>query len=315
MNITDFFISCDWGTSNFRLRVVETSSLKIVAEHKTNQGIKSLHEKITMQTAKKQTDFFADYLSTEISKLPKKYRNHIVVTAGMASANIGLYEMEYADFPLNGNGDNLKWKYLKLLNNLEVLLISGAKTTTGMMRGEEIQAVGLNEFLEPYSKGILILPGTHSKHLTYKNSQYIELKNFMTGELFEVLSQKSILSNSISKENTVINKTVFLEGVELGLKGLLSESLFSVRARHILHHTSKEDNFYFLSGLLIGDEIKYLDKTTETIFLAAPDPVFTLYKLALDQIIQKEKLILLDGQFLEKALLIGQRKILKNYDN
>ncbi|ADV47761.1 2-keto-3-deoxy-galactonokinase [Cellulophaga algicola DSM 14237] len=314
MKKREYFISCDWGTSNFRLRVVENSSLKILAEHKTDQGIKSLYEKYLTQTVKDQTTYFAEYLASEISNLPKIHRKHIVVAAGMASANIGLYEMDYADFPLNGNGDNLKWKHLKLPNNLELLLISGAKTNSEMMRGEEIQAVGLNDQLTPYQKGVLILPGTHSKHLTYRNSQYLDLKNFMTGELFEVLSQKSILSNSILKENTIINENVFIEGVKLGLKGLLSERLFSVRARHILDHKPKEDNYYFLSGLLIGDEIKYLANTVDTIFLVAPDPVFSLYKIALEQIIIKEKLILLDGHYLEKALLIGQQKILKNYD-
>lgn len=315
MATPDYFISCDWGTSNFRLRVVETATLSITAEHKTDCGIKSLYEKFLKQREKEQTQFFADYLKTQILLLPKKYQNYIIIAAGMASSNIGLFELNYADFPLNTNGKNLIWKHLVFNNNLEILLISGAKTNTGMMRGEEIQAVGLEQQLKQYKKGILLLPGTHSKHLAYDNGIYTHLKNYMTGELFEILSKKSILVNSVSTSSSTILEKPFLEGVQLGLQGQLSASLFSIRAKDLLQTKTKEENYYFLSGLLIGDEISYLEQTTENIFLVAPDPVFSLYKIALQQIINPKQLILLDDNVLENALLLGQKKILLQYEN
>ncbi|MEP0213336.1 MAG: 2-dehydro-3-deoxygalactonokinase [Cellulophaga sp.] len=315
MATPDYFISCDWGTSNFRLRVVETATLIIVAEHKTDCGIKSLYEKFLKQRDKEQTQFFVDYLKTQILLLPKKYQNYIIIAAGMASSNIGLFELNYADFPLNTNGKNLIWKHLVFNNNSEVLLISGAKTNFGMMRGEEVQAVGLEQQLNPYKKGILLLPGTHSKHLTYDNGIYTHLKNYMTGELFEVLSKKSILANSVNLNYSTLIITSFLEGVQLGLKGQLSASLFSIRAKDLLQTSTKEENFYFLSGLLIGDEISYLKNNEENIFLVAPDPVFSLYKIALQQIITQDQLILFNDKTLENALLIGQKKILLQYEN
>jgi 2-dehydro-3-deoxygalactonokinase len=315
MALPDFFISCDWGTSNFRLRVVDTFTLSIIAEHKTDCGIKLLYEKFLMQREKEQTEYFADYLKEQILLLPIKHQKHIIIAAGMASANIGLFELNYADFPLNASGNNLIWKHLVFNNNLEVLLISGAKTSSGMMRGEEIQAVGLEEQLKPHQKGILILPGTHSKHITYNNGIYTHLKNYMTGELFEVLSKKSILVNSVSLASSILIEKSFLEGIQLGLKGQLSASLFSIRAKDLLQTATKVENFYFLSGLLIGDEISYLQHTNENIFLVAPDPVFSLYKIALQQIIKPEQLILLDDKTLENALLIGQKKILLQYEN
>ncbi|AIM60632.1 2-dehydro-3-deoxygalactonokinase [Cellulophaga lytica] len=315
MALPNYFISCDWGTSNFRLRVVETTTLTILAEHKTDCGIKLLYENFLKQREKEQTQFFADYLKEQISSLPKEHQKHIIVAAGMASANIGLFELNYADFPLNTCGNNLIWKHLVFNNNIEILLISGAKTNSGMMRGEEIQAVGLEQELKPYKKGFLLLPGTHSKHLTYDNGIYTDLKNYMTGELFEVLSKKSILVNSVSTTSSTLLEKPFLEGVSLGLQGQLSASLFSIRAKDLLQTKTKEENYFFLSGLLIGDEISYLEQTTENIFLVAPDPVFSLYKLALKQIINPKQLILLDDKVLENALLLGQKKILLQYEN
>ena len=45
MKIPDCFISCDWGTSNFRLRLVETKTLNVLVEHKTDQGVKNVYQK------------------------------------------------------------------------------------------------------------------------------------------------------------------------------------------------------------------------------------------------------------------------------
>ena len=74
-----------------------------------------------------------------------------------------------------------------------ILLISGIKSDLGMMRGEEVQAIGLEEQLRPHGDGVLLLPGTHSKHLTYRKEAFTALQTFMTGELFEVLSRKKTI--------------------------------------------------------------------------------------------------------------------------
>ena len=46
---------------------------------------------------------------------------------------------------------------------------------------------------------VFIFPGTHSKHVTVKNGNVIDIKTYMTGEFFELLSVKSILSATIEK--------------------------------------------------------------------------------------------------------------------
>ena len=115
----------------------------------------------------------------------------------MASANIGMCELAYAEMPLQSDGSNLLWKEIFLAPKQQLLLISGAKGKNGMMRGEEIQAIGLADQLENSGGGILILPGTHSKHLRYENKAFTDLKTFMTGELFAVLCKHSILENNV----------------------------------------------------------------------------------------------------------------------
>ena len=315
MIIPTYFISCDWGTTNFRVRLVETNSLKVIAEHQTKQGVRRVYEKFLEQKEYTQTQFFSNYLKEQLKSFPTEHQNYPVVIAGMASANIGLKELSYANLPINPLENDLVWESLVLENGLEVILISGVKSSAGMMRGEEIQAVGLADLLAPYKNGILLLPGTHSKHITLKNNCFTALKTYMTGELFEILSQKSILSNSIIKEDKDnISETSFLKGVKLGSEGKLAESLFSVRVNDIFGTTTKEDNYFFLSGLLLGDELAYLKTEKRKIVLAAPATLSNLYKTALDEILGSKNYVFLENTIVENAILVGQKKILESYE-
>lgn len=311
MKLPEIFLSVDWGTTNFRLRVVETATLGVISECKTDKGIRLLNEQYLTQKECERQHFFADYLAAQVRTLPVEYQSCPIVLSGMASSSIGLQELDYAEFPFDQSGQNLLWKQMTLHNGLAVFLISGVKNSSGMIRGEEIQAIGLSKLLLPYGTGILILPGTHSKHLRYQAGAFTDLTNLMTGELFEVLSKRSILASSVTHGPwTEKTETAFKEGLALGFAGELTAHLLEVRARHVIHHTSSDDSYYFLSGLLVGDELRYLQTETDTIFLAAPDPVFSTYKKGLETLFDPAQLVLFDGQVIERALLEGQKKIL-----
>lgn len=307
MKIPEYFISCDWGTTNFRLKLVKSESLEIVEELATNKGVKVLYDQCMAQQELNQTDFFANYLLSQVQLFPKEHQNRLIVSAGMITANIGLCELGYSDMPFKDTGASFNSKTISTKNGLEILLISGVKSEQGMMRGEETQAIGLADYLD--TESLLILPGTHSKHITYKDGFFTGLKNFMTGELFEIVSKKSILSNSILKTDKVI-ESQFIKGLKLGSEGKLTESLFSLRANHLLGKTNKEENYYFLSGLLIGDELSYLKNSTKKVFLACPYPLSKLYEIALDTIMGRNNYTFFDAKISEKSLLIGQKKIL-----
>ncbi len=311
-----YFISCDWGTSNFRLRLVETGSLSVLVEHKTDQGIKVLYQKFLEQNKLGQTEYFLTYLQDQIDKMGNTQGAQNVVTVGMASANIGLLELEYGNMPFDEAGKGINFKAIPLKNGMEVLLVSGIKDESGMMRGEEIQALGLTKYLESYKNGMLILPGTHSKHINYDSGEFTALKSFMTGELFELLSTKSILANNVETCQWITKrKNAFKEGLSIGFEGQLSAHLFSIRAKNLLHGAKKKDNYFTLSGMLIGDELSYLKNWEDNIFLAAPEPFFDMYKLALETILRKEQLFFFGDKVLENALLNGQKKILHLYEN
>ncbi|MGY6647523.1 2-dehydro-3-deoxygalactonokinase [Wenyingzhuangia sp. IMCC45574] len=311
MSLPKQFISCDWGTSNFRLRLVDSDSLNIVKEVTSNTGVKKLFQEFQNNESDiSQTAFFVQFLKTQIQQL-ELTTTPTIIASGMATASIGMLELPYIDMPVNFKGDNLLSKAIHQ-EELNIILVSGAKTDSDVMRGEEIQAVGLSQHIPSNTKGVLLLPGTHSKHIQFNNGVFTSFTTYMTGELFDVIQKQTLLENSLTKSNWSSQyEQNFLNGVYKGLNSERLASLFTIRANDLLANATKEENFYFLSGLLIGGELSYLQNNPQEVYIATTGILHTLYKLALDQI--NCNLTSFNADMIDKALLIGHKQILASY--
>ncbi len=316
MDQPEYFISCDWGTTNFRLRKVDTKTLNVLDEHQTNVGIQKCNENFKNQTRVHREEFFAHYLLEQVKNCnwddPEKIT---ILASGMASSSIGMTEMEYATMPIAFNGNGLISREILLDTFTRLLLISGAQTEQDVMRGEETQAIGLADYLPKETKGLLILPGTHSKHLAFEAGYFIDIHSFMTGEMFDLLANKSILQSNVTPTDWSLSyKSSFLNGVEKALDEDLLSSLFTVRSKNLIIKNSARENYYYLSGLLIGAELSTLKSPTASIFLAASGIAHKLYKLALESFLPAGQFECFTPSLVDKSALIGQRKILETYD-
>src|SRR5690606_11395652 len=129
-----------------------------------------------------------------------------LLISGMASSSIGIEELPYADLPFNINGSDAVCAYFEPGHELShpVFLISGVRAAHDVMRGEETQLVGVCDLLgktvqnHNEAEQVFIFPGTHSKHIYINNARIREFKTYMTGEYFDLLRHKSILSHGVS---------------------------------------------------------------------------------------------------------------------
>lgn len=128
-----------------------------------------------------------------------------------------------------------------------------------LMRGEETQIVGALH-AEPglFPASCIVLPGTHSKWAQVAAGQVARFSTYMTGELYAVLRQHSVLGRLIPSSPTA-DRNAFLEGVDAarqhGEQGL-SHQLFAVRSLGVTQRMPASSLADYLSGLLIGHELR-----------------------------------------------------------
>ena len=270
------FLSCDWGTSSFRLRLISAGA--VLEEYRDETGCKFIYDN---NPPAQRADAFASHLTKAVSQLRPRSEEVSLVISGMASSTIGWVELPYAKLPLKLDGSNLvvqnlKWNVSQSIHR--TFLVSGGASENEMMRGEETEAIGLMQFVKAApTKLVLILPGTHSKHLTVEDRAITGIRTYMTGELYEVLSRHCVLRASVAEPNASA-RPAFIEGVKYVATYGLAASLFQTRTRHVLQKQSPESNAAFLSGLLIGSELSSLSgQAALPIYLGGAGAIRDLY--------------------------------------
>ena len=82
------------------------------------------------------------------------------------------------------------------------------------MRGEETQLLGVTE---PGFTGLVCIPGTHSKWIRIEDGRIVEFSTYMTGELFSVIAQHSILAHAVEAAASPADSQPFREGLSTAL--------------------------------------------------------------------------------------------------
>lgn len=282
------FLSCDWGTSHFRLKWVDHG--KVIASFCDENGCKNLAQSAGAGSAKSRAEAFESHLQAALNQTvrSKLVKPIPLLISGMASSTIGWMELPYAAAPIQLDGSNLRtelvsWNHPSFVAG--TYLISGVATDCEIMRGEETEAVGLLSLLPDLpDELILILPGTHSKHLHLSNGVLRTFRTYMTGELYAVLSQHSVLAASVDLA-AQFDPDGFLSGLRTVREQGFAASLFHTRTRQVLKHRSPSENASFLSGLLIGAELgEPIRSERPEIFLGGAPRLRDLYQKALSHL-------------------------------
>lgn len=283
------FLSCDWGTTSFRLRLVDVSSFLVNSVESSDLGVVKVFEAWKKSGAgkKKRFEFYFRIISEQIKILEHKtgqsLKNLPLIISGMAASSLGMLELGYKKLPVPSDGRDLEIKKINGVGNFsDIMIISGVRSGEDAMRGEETQLAGCK--LDKPGKRIFIFPGTHSKHVTVRNGMITDIKTYMTGEFFALLSEKSILSASVQNRNSYkdkLNKKYFREGVLAGSHFNLLHAAFLVRTNHLFKNLAPEANYYYLSGLLIGNELGELNRNKKyAVTLVASGKIKELYLAA-----------------------------------
>lgn len=251
---------------------------RVVNEYRDSTGCKTLFDRAGQGD---RAAGYSHFLREVLERWPPPTVPLPLVISGMASSTIGWKELPYARVPFQLDGSSIQAELLSWecpSSVRETYLISGLAAEDDVMRGEETEAIGLLQGWQT-SQAVLILPGTHSKHLLIRNNAIAGFTTYMTGELFEVLARSSILK-ATTDPAAAFDPRAFDEGVQRASRFGLPGSLFKTRVRSILDGASPQSNTWFLSGLLIGAELGELAEDS-LIYIGGDPEIRRLYGRAL----------------------------------
>lgn len=296
-------IAIDWGSSHFRALLLDQSG-QVLRRSESDQGIFSHHF-----NDNRRDETFANIVKQHCNPWITEYGPLPYYLGGMIGSRSGWVETEYVD--------NQYWLSELSSNLVECGLLGGhiipgiavhkSSGNWDVMRGEEIQVFGALQSLDHNDCDQSLtacLPGTHSKwadidiqrQADWNNVKIEDFTTYMTGELFQWAREKSSLAplmnhpDTNGPENSDVNEDDFIQGVDASANNHpLSQSLFSIRANHLMALVPSKDNSDYLSGLLIGEEIRSalasnLDNDQRSVLIIGNPKLASRYRLALQQL-------------------------------
>jgi 2-dehydro-3-deoxygalactonokinase len=250
-------LALDWGTSSLRAFLMQDA--KVVDTRQSGHGIQ--HLPVAGSNGFEQA--FAGIAGDWVRQWPSLP----IVASGMVGSAQGWREAPYVRCPADITV--LAQSHVTVPSGLgpDIAIAPGVLfdepgQLPDVMRGEEIQIAGaLSENRQWAARCCIVHPGTHSKWVQVEAGKILRFTTYMTGELFAVLCQHSILGRLMPQqreakpEPDLVAFELGLAEAKRGRPGDVTHQIFGTRTLGLtarLPHASLAD---YLSGLLIGNEL------------------------------------------------------------
>lgn len=266
-------IAVDWGTSSLRGARLGAAG-QVLESRQFPRGI--------MTVAPGQFDAVFQECFGDWMQAP----DALCLISGMAGSQQGWQEAPYCPCPAGFEEltAQLHWVQagrLAIVPGLSCLHDDGLPVPQhDVMRGEEIQIFGALA-LTGLRDATVVLPGTHSKWAQVTQGRVTGFRSFMTGEVFALLSQHSILSRTLPAD-APWHEDAFVHGVQLAQRApSVLSSIFATRTLALFGSLPAAQHPSFLSGLLIGEELRAMARPGSTVLLVGSALLTQRYAAAL----------------------------------
>lgn len=206
-----------------------------------------------------------------------------ILLSGMVGSRQGWVQAPYLPCPA-GVAELATALVAVPFDDAETWLVPGlsARDEAGMpevMRGEETQIAGVIDRVPP--RGCLCLPGSHAKWVRLDDGRIAGFTTYFTGEAFAALRDATILGRMMDRDGP-IDPEGFARGLgHAAAPGHLLHHLFGVRSLALFDELSEAEAAGYLSGLLIGHEVRAALAPGATVFLVGAAPLCALYGQAI----------------------------------
>jgi 2-dehydro-3-deoxygalactonokinase len=241
------FIAGDWGTTRLRLMLCADEG---VLDVRTGPGIGALSQSP------------AELIHALIPGWIEAHGPLPLALCGMVGSRNGWVETTYVPCPTDAATWCAGQAHFES-DGLMIRIAAGLSCTNRLsapdvMRGEETQIFGALARQPELARGrrLFCLPGTHTKWACVEDGRIGEFLTVLTGELFALLRDHSMLARAGATGGTPGEG--FAEGLarhaSLGAAEL-THALFEARSRQLIMGASKEWALAWLSGVLIASDV------------------------------------------------------------
>ena len=203
-----------------------------------------------------------------------------VLICGMAGSRQGWVEAPYLPCPVRP-ADLALATIAIAFAGARVRIVPGVsdRDTDGVpevMRGEETQIAGI---IGGWREGLVCLPGSHAKWARIAAGRVEGFTTFLSGEAFAAIRDGTILGRTIA--DAPHDPAAFARGVaRSGAPGHLLHHLFGVRTLGLFGELAGAASGSYLSGLLIGHEVRAAMPPGSAVLLVGAPALCDLYAAA-----------------------------------
>lgn len=261
------WLAVDWGTTNRRVYRIAGDGT-VADSARDDRGVLAVP---------------AGGFPDEVAAIRARFGDLPMLCAGMVGSNRGWVDVPYLSTPvaLGALAQAVHW-----IEPGRTGIVPGVKVRHGdrsdVMRGEEVQLLGAVAAGLAPETSLLCQPGTHCKWAWMADGRIDRFVTAMTGELFSILRQHSLLSAQMAGD--VGADADFRRGVGDAADGDITARLFGVRADAVSGAGTIADAASYVSGLLIGADVHRRIAAGDGVHILADPTLGTLYRVAIEAV-------------------------------
>ncbi len=198
------------------------------------------------------------------------------VAYGMITSNVGLCEIPHIPAPVSIDDlrSHIQSHVFEEIAPFPIHFIPGVRNFCGtvneknfsqmdMMRGEEVEAIGLYHLLGLKESALLILPGSHNKFVSMDaEGRIVGCMTSISGELLYALTYHTILADALKRTFASVedyDAAMLCEGARECRRSGLGRAAFAGRILNQLGNKSPSQLRSYLMGAVLALDVQALD--------------------------------------------------------
>lgn len=333
MNVKVILI--DSGTTNSRLRLYDKTTCQVLDSEKIRVGVRDTAISGSNTNLKAQLKKGIERLLTRNQLSPSDIA--YIVASGMITSNLGIFEVPHVTSPAGicDFAKHSKLTKLEEFQNIPCVFIPGMKNSVALMgsedfvssindfdvmRGEEVESFGLLKQFDVEGKGIIVLPGSHTKFVAVgENKDLKYCLSTLGGETLQAIQKETILSNSLdSCLIGNIDEKMLEYGYEAAKKHGLTRTFYHIRLLDLFSELDENQRANYFAGSVIYNDLQALSQSMEKMdgiewmIVGGSNPLRNAFTHLLRYMNNKWKIIEADDRQVEYSLVFGANEILSN---